>query len=176
MKRFSKLQVVLGLAVALGGCANPVDPPLIFVQTESAGINIGGSTVDQTFNFTIGYDGRDYALMPAVYEHEAGKKQQVTSNLPGEFGAVDALSVLGNFSLNAGTGEGQAAALKPSAGLGKFFATGSAAILLADGFRRKLAGEGAPVQESMGEIDQAPNIAEVFKEVDELRSPQATEN
>jgi hypothetical protein len=118
-----KLCLVSIVLAALIGCASK--PILVFGQSHTVGLTIGGSTIDQRAELSLGYQDYDIAVVPV----------EVLSEAPNDTGGVhkDSLSVLGQFELDAGTNGAQ-----PNVGLGKFFATGLAAKTLADGFRCKL--------------------------------------
>jgi hypothetical protein len=105
--------------IVTSGCSSEGDLPLIFGQSHTVGLSISGSTTDQGVELTLGYKDKDLALVPI-------EPQAVADNGVNK----DALSTFGSFSLDA---EGQATVVK--AGLGKFFATGMAARVLAEGFR-----------------------------------------
>jgi hypothetical protein len=126
--------------VALAGCARPAGTMLVFGQTQTVGITIGGSVVDQGAVFSLGYQDRNFAIVPATVPAADGGSTQVLSTVgsrdcggdpkcPGE--SLDALSVLGQFEVSTDS-------KTADVGLGKFFATGLAAQKLADGFSKKI--------------------------------------
>ena len=116
----------------LQGCANNQNMPLLFGQSHTVGITIGGSTTEQGVDFTLGYKDKNFAVVPVTVKQANGNSTQIRSQAsPGH---EDALSVLGQFQVNSDTTAG-------NVGLGKFFATGNAAKTLADGFKARL---GAP--------------------------------
>jgi hypothetical protein len=131
----------LMFASALAGCASTAELPLVFGQTHTVGISMGASTTDQGGEFTLGYRDRNVAIVPVVMSSGASGATQLSATATGGF--TDALSVLGQFEVNS-----DATARK--IGLGKFFATGLAAKVLADGFSAQLSGqpeeEQAPVK------------------------------
>lgn len=118
------------LALMAGGCVGNPNPPLLFVQTQTLGVTINGSSIQQNFELTLGYRDFDVAIVPATVT-QGGASTQVQSTVTGVgTTGADALSVLGQFEANTnGT---------PQVGLGKFFSTGLAAQKLADGFGAKL--------------------------------------
>jgi hypothetical protein len=118
--------------LALAGCADPLNPPLMFGQTESLGVVVSGSTAGQSGEFTVGYRELDFALVPVVIRQADGNYTQIRATAGDGF--QDSLSVLGQFSANA-SGSG------PDVGLGSFFATGTAAQKLADGFAARMGAE-----------------------------------
>ena len=130
------LLALLGLTLA--GCASaPGTTMLVFGQTQTVGISVGGSVPDQGAMFTLGYQDRNFAIGPATVAQAGGGATQVLSSVPDADGrpATDALSVLGQFEVRSGSdGSG-----KVDVGLGKFFATGLAAQKLADGFKARIA-------------------------------------
>jgi hypothetical protein len=128
---------VLGLSLLVCGCVSSGTTPLIFGQSHTVGISIGGGAADQSAEFTLGYRDKNIAIVPVVREDESGSGQleaHVQKDVNGVLGTDgDALSVLGQFSVDADTQE--------KVVLGKFFATGIAARRLADGFVGQLEGE-----------------------------------
>jgi len=132
--------LLLALAAAAAGCSSPPGQTmLVFGQTQTVGISIGGSVPDQGASFTLGYQDRNFAIVPATVAQGNGQATQVLSTVgadgEGGLGSTDALSVLGQFEVRSDT---RAA----NVGLGKFFATGLAAQKLADGFSEQIAGKG----------------------------------
>lgn len=113
----------------LSGCASNQNMPLVFGQMQTVGVSIGVGTSDQGADFVLGYKDKNVAIIPVTLEIEDGKRAQITSNQGNGF--KDSLSVLGQFEVQSDTSQG-------NVGLGKFFATGSAAKTLADGFKKKL--------------------------------------
>lgn len=118
-------------------CSTHGNTMLVFGQTQTLGISIGGSATDQGASFTLGYQDKNFAVVPATVRHADGSSTQVLSTVgnpgsrPGQ--SQDALSVLGQFSVSTNS-------RTADVGLGKFFATGLAAQKLADGFSERLAG------------------------------------
>lgn len=133
------------VAMLASGCATNTDTPLIFVQSNTAGISIGGSATDQGADFVLGYKGSDFAIVPVVAIQKDGNTAPIKA-ISGT-GHSDALSVFGQFKANSGTDP-----KTPKIGLGKFFATGQAARRLADGFAVGM-GDRAPANGSGGSGD-----------------------
>ena len=143
MKVYFRTVGTLGVFAHLAGCTNiPPNMPLLFAETNTIGIGISATAADQGGDFTLGYKSKDVAIVPVVVikadgtvehirgkeEHEAGSKDPHTFQ--------DAYSVLGQFDTRSSrTGQ--------EVVLGRFFATGQAAVYLAEGFKAKLEG-GAP--------------------------------
>jgi hypothetical protein len=114
----------------LSGCASTLDPPLVFVQTTSVGITAASSGGQATPELTVGYRDVDVALVPVTKG-----ALPIGSSTPGKNGAFeDAYSVLGQFDVGA--------SVTPGITLGKFFATGTAASKLAEGYRCQLGAKG----------------------------------
>lgn len=143
MTRNPLLRALTGLAAAglLGGCASaPGTTMLVFGQTTTIGIAVGGSVTDQGASFSLGYQDRNFAIVPATVQQADGGATQVRSVASdtgpgGRQSSEDALSVLGQFDVQSRTdGSGRV-----DIGLGKFFATGLAAKVLADGFKERIA-------------------------------------
>ncbi len=129
----NKIIALISLTTLLYGCASPkANIPLVFGQSHTVGISIGGSAADQGVDFTLGYKDKDIAIVPVTIEQKDGGNTQIKAKA--EVGHEDALSVFGQFELNSDTKQA-------NVGLGKFFATGLAAKVLADGFKEKLAKE-----------------------------------
>lgn len=127
------IAIVVASQVLTGCAANLKNPPLLFGQTESLGITVNGSATQQNAEITLGYRDFNIAIVPVTVTQQTGAVTQIQSTADEYVGQSfqDALSVLGQF-------EASAKATSPEVGLGKFFATGSAAKELADGFARKL--------------------------------------
>lgn len=113
---------------------------LIYAQSATIGIGISvqTSTSEQGPNFTLGYSGRDIAVIPTMDWHSNGNSARLTSRdqlkrdgraakNPSDSGEVDAYSVFGQFSATTST-------QSIDFGLSRFFSTGLAARNLADGF------------------------------------------
>lgn len=134
----SQLTLMLGAAaVAAAGCSTPGQTMLVFGQTQTVGISIGGTVPDQGASFSLGYQDKNFAIVPATVAHADGSSTQVMSTVGKDGkGGSDALSVLGQFEVRSST-------RTADVGLGKFFATGLAAQKLADGFSEQIAGSAA---------------------------------
>jgi len=128
--KFSYLLIPVALAVT--GCASNPDLPLIFGASNTIGISIGGSVPEQGGDFTIGYRGQDFALVPVTVVQPDGAEQQIGSEVRGDK-FQDSFSVLGQFEAKASQ-----SSTGPKTGLGKFFATGVVAKKLSDGFAKRL--------------------------------------
>ncbi|MEW9799281.1 hypothetical protein [Alteromonas sp. CYL-A6] len=133
---------VLTMAVAgTAGCASNQSTPLVFGQQQTVGISIGAGASEQGADFVLGYKDKNVAIIPVTLATSENSQAQIISEQKQESGAdkgvrfKDALSVLGQFEANTSSTSGDV-------GLGKFFATGAAAKTLADGFKKKLEGEG----------------------------------
>lgn len=139
MRHAIRICTALSAAVITSACSTQGNTMLVFGQTQTLGISIGGSATDQGATFTLGYQDKNFAIVPATVRQPDGSSTQVLStvgnpkNKAGQ--SQDALSVLGQFSVNTST-------KSADVGLGKFFATGLAAQKLADGFSEKLAASG----------------------------------
>lgn len=138
---------VFGLVlVSLGGCGNVDSSHLVFGQKISVGLTIDASAPEQSGELSLGYKDRNIAVIPVAVKAENADKYQTLGAYGPESkseagtdgsgklaaGASDAYSTVGQFELATG-GNGTA-----SVGLGKFFATGVAAQILAEGFAAKL--------------------------------------
>jgi hypothetical protein len=139
MRHAIRICTALGAAILTSACSTQGNTMLVFGQTQTLGISIGGSATDQGATFTLGYQDKNFAIVPATVRQPDGSSTQVLSTVgnpnskPGQ--SQDALSVLGQFSVNTST-------KSADVGLGKFFATGLAAQKLADGFSEKLSSSG----------------------------------
>lgn len=130
MKTINTFLIAAGL-LTISGCAANQNLPLIFGQSQTVGISIGGGSSEQSVDFTLGYKDRNIAIVPIAIEVSEGQHAQVGSMSGENFD--DSFSVLGQFEVRTDTSQGDV-------GLGKFFATGAAAKALADGFADKLGG------------------------------------
>jgi hypothetical protein len=123
--------LMIFVATLLSACAEiPRNMPLVFGETLTFGASISGSTTDQGVEVTIGFKSRDIALVPVAIERRDGTIDKLSAGISA--GNTDAFSVLGQFDSKT------AAGTSAEVGLGRFFATGSAAQVLAAGFRCKL--------------------------------------
>jgi hypothetical protein len=127
---------LLAASCLVSSCATQGNSMLVFGQTQTLGISIGGSATDQGATFTLGYQDKNFAIVPATVRQPDGSSTQVLSTVGSrrdrQGQSEDALSVLGQFSVNTSS-------RTADVGLGKFFATGLAAQKLADGFSERLA-------------------------------------
>lgn len=140
------------LCIALTGCASdlPRNMPLVFGEAITVGIGIGASTADQGGDFTLGFKSKDVAIIPVVAYDNDGSPVQIQADISDTTSGdestettadskivtrkpvtktinKDSYSVLGQFgSVTDGAGK--------RVGLGKFFATGAAALQLSEGF------------------------------------------
>lgn len=121
-----KLILVLGATLIMPGCGDR-ERTLTFAQVEVLGIQTSaGAGSPQPVELTLGYKGVNYANVPTVVRarDESGVERDIVLTSKGPGGREDALSVYGHFKAQAGAA--------PTASLGKFFATGVAAQVLAD--------------------------------------------
>jgi hypothetical protein len=111
--------------------------PLLFAQSQTFGVSIGGTAQEQGVDMTLGFRDRNFAIVPVSTPQAGGTYTQLAAKVTADDNASgsDAFSVLGQFDANTD-------AKTARVGLGKFFATGIAARRLADGFSRRLANEG----------------------------------
>ena len=125
--------VLLGGCLALPACLPNF--PLVFGQAHSLGVTINGSPARQSAELTLGYRDLDVAVVPvtAIQPNGATTQLKSTANACPNQQYEDALSVLGQFEVSSKSET-------PQISLGKFFATGTAAKKLADGFAAELAG------------------------------------
>ncbi|WPZ33109.1 hypothetical protein T8K17_17920 [Thalassobaculum sp. OXR-137] len=134
----STIVTVVLAGFGLTGCGNMSGADLIFGQQESMGLSISASAPQQGGGLTLGYSSLDIAIVPVVIETASGnivvKGETKTLDDRGESagGLSDALSTIGQFEVETGSDT------VLSAGLAKFFATGNAAQVLAQGFADKL--------------------------------------
>jgi len=115
-------------------CSLVPNPPLLFGEAQTLGITINATTTTQGAELTIGYRSVDIAVIPTTVTQASGAVTQIEAKIKTSAGEeyIDGLSVLGQFQSNAQAGTAV------QAGLGKFFATGQAAKVLADGFKTQL--------------------------------------
>ena len=124
----SKILIVCGAASVLAGCSTYPNAPLVFYQATTVGISASTTGSSATPELSLGYRDTDVALVPVTDQNG----QQIRGRNPTGTGGTyfsDAMSVFGQFQVNANAGTAT------NAGLGKFFATGLAAQDLAAGFR-----------------------------------------
>lgn len=115
---------------SLTGCAVPTANPVIFGQETSVGISIGQSAATQIPEFKVGYNDANVAYLPTVAVDGDGNLTALGGVIDGNGGSYkETYSVLGQFDVEATNGTNG-----PGAKLGKFFATGNAAVKLSAGF------------------------------------------
>lgn len=148
----TSLIVAMAATGLLTACGNVDSSHLIFGQQHIVGLSISASAPEQGGALTLGLRDNDIAIVPVAVKQKDGSytlmraetdNADVTTTYANktvekkENGKItDSFSTLGNFELKAG--QDGVNKLAPSVGLGKFFATGNAAQILADGFRTKL--------------------------------------
>ncbi|MDP1533679.1 MAG: hypothetical protein Q8N44_21500 [Rubrivivax sp.] len=114
----------------------PYQSPLVFVRTDTIGINIGGSIVEQGMRFAIGADFNNVALIPPATRNGQGRHSDLYA-IDAEGKRTDVLSVLGQF-------ESTTATKGLNLGLKRYFATGLAARNLAQALGAEIAKQPPP--------------------------------
>ena len=164
--------MVAAASAAMSGCTTA--PSLVFGQSHSVGISIGGGASDMGAELSIGYKDRDIAVVPVAIVKQDGTINEdgmVTAQVSSRHGSgydTDSLSVLGQFKVDTN-------ATAKSAGLGKFFATGLAAQKLADGFACQLSGEYCPTDETPEADEEETQTAEAEQTGQNAAATAATE-
>jgi hypothetical protein len=130
-----KSSALLTGTLALAGCSQTGNAPLLFGQTHTVGIGIHGSAAQQGADLTVGYKDFNIAIVPVTATTPSGQLLPILADVrgTGTDGGRDALSVFGHFGATAEAGTTQKVVL------GKFFATGLAAQRIATGFATQLA-------------------------------------
>ena len=131
------IRTLLACAVVAGvlsGCEAVPNPPLVFAQSQTLGVTIAGSPAAQGGEFTVGYRDWNMAVVPVTVTQGDGSVTALTASANEQAGQdfQDAFSTLGQFEAEVEGGT------SPKVGLGKFFATGLAAKVLADGFAKSM--------------------------------------
>lgn len=138
MKIGTALIMIIALP-ALAACGNVDSAHLVFGQQQSVGLDITTPSASSPGgSLSLGYKDKNIAVVPVAVKGDNDTYMRLggaNKTNGGKEDINDSYSTIGQFELNAGENG------KPSVGLGKFFATGVAAQYLADGFRKKLAGE-----------------------------------
>lgn len=135
-----KIFRAMPLVLVAAGCGNVDSAHLIFGQRHVVGLQISASAPEQGASLTLGYSDMNIAIIPVAVngrdpdapEGESYQRLGSTNNRTADSDRNDSYSTLGQFEMK--TGENGTA----SVGLGKFFATGVAAQVLAEGFKAKL--------------------------------------
>ncbi|NRF69682.1 hypothetical protein HLB44_22000 [Aquincola sp. S2] len=127
MSHRSLLPAALLATAALGGCSS--NPPLMFGDHVSFGLQLGTDTAGSGGSVTLGYKQRSVAIVPVSVLDEQGNAQAMRG-IDGQ--ERDALSVFAVF-------ESAAPAANERLRIGQVFSTGSAAQLLAQGYECQLA-------------------------------------
>lgn len=118
-------------ALMAGGCASNGEKPLVFASSNVFGLSLGGSVSDAGGEFVVGYKGANFAVIPVSGVQPSGAEELVGANYGQTH--MDSYSVIGQFNATA-----KQAKTGANAGLGKFFATGTASQNIAYGFARKM--------------------------------------
>ena len=134
MMRWRTIVFAISMPSILSGCNTTADVPLVFVQTTSVGISASATGGTATPELTVGYRDVDVAVVPVT------RGGLLINSVNPQNGAQfsDALSVIGQFQVGAN------ANTAPNVTLGKFFATGTAASKLAEGYRCQAGGANVP--------------------------------
>lgn len=103
----------------------------MFGASNVYGVSIGANVAETGAEFVVGYKGGDIALIPVSAIQKGGGEEAVGAAKSDTH--KDSYSVIGQFDGNAGRSPGGA-----KAGLGKFFATGTAAQNIAHGFAKQM--------------------------------------
>ena len=179
MKLTTKIIAVSVLLFGVGGCAS-TERHLMFVSSDTFGLDVTASTTDTGAGFTVGYKGNDFTVMPTYvgYEDEDGNISdalEISSYGAGLDSETDALSVFASFNANSPLGIGQDGESDSTFGLSKFFATGLSARQLASGVACALI-----VSEIKGETNISPRFdpASCLNKAQELQegSPSTSSN
>ena len=76
----NKIIALISLTTLLYGCASPkANIPLVFGQSHTVGISIGGSAADQGVDFTLGYKDKELWVSPNN-AHPNEKGQDIASS------------------------------------------------------------------------------------------------
>jgi len=120
------------VAAMLGGCGSVPNPPLVFAQSQTLGVTVAASPATQGGEFTVGFRDWNLAVVPVTVTQGDGTVTSLTAsaNESADQDFQDAFSTLGQFEAEVEGGTSR------KVGLGKFFATGLAAKVLADGFAK----------------------------------------
>jgi len=125
------------VVLTVSGCNTSGTGPLTFIQAQTVGISASAGGAQVAPEVSLGYRDLDVAFVPTMTADGTPLKASETQS---NFTETDALSVIGQFNVNS-TAAATNANFK--ADLGKFFATGMAAKVVADGFSAQLKGKGA---------------------------------
>ena len=132
MNRMLALATMCTVAILAAGCATNGEAPLLFAASNIYGVSIGGNVADTGGEFVVGHKGADFAVIPVSAIQPGGGEELVGAADRASL-YKDSYSVIGQFG-------GSATKTKKgaNAGLGKFFATGTAAQNIAQGFAKKM--------------------------------------
>lgn len=127
IQQFRRLGWIAG-ATALTACGS--NPPLLFADYTSFGLQLGTEVAGAGGSVTLGYKARSVAVVPvSAVDIDGSAKQRRSSDADSK----DALSVFASFESASGAGSGKVE-------LGQLFATGIAAQELTNGYKCKLSG------------------------------------
>lgn len=150
--RYVSLMSLFASALALGACATG-GSPLTFIESNTLGISIASGAPEGAVELTVGYVGRNVAIVPVTASYGNPEHQTFVGSQRSVNGDYDAFSVFANFTAAAGVTDGGKTS---KAGFGKFFATGLAADKLAEGFAARM----GFVDEARGKVASMASPAE----------------
>lgn len=126
------------ICLALGVAACSSNPPLMFADNVTFGLQVGNATTAAGGSVSLGYKHQSAAIVPVSALDRDGKAQELKSTDVGPAGAArrkDALSVFAVFE----TSKAEATPFR----VGQTFATGLAAQHITQGYACKLSGDKA---------------------------------
>lgn len=139
--------------LALAGCASG-GSPLTFLESNTFGVSIAGGVPEGSVELTLGYAGRNVAIVPVTAALVEPGPQTFIGSQRGDAGDYDAFSVFANFNAAASVKDGKTSTTR----FGKFFATGLAADKLAEGFASQM-GDGNATADKTDKTDKASKPA-----------------
>ncbi len=76
-----KLWALLGAPLLVAGCSTSDNFPLIFGQTQTVGLSIGGSTTDQGAELVLGFKDKNIAIIPVTIRQADGGSTQIEAQV-----------------------------------------------------------------------------------------------
>jgi len=124
-----KMAGAFGLMATLAACGATGDRKTIFVATHTYGVSIGGDATGSGADFTLGFKGASFAIIPVTAYDENGTEVAIGAKGTPDGPVKDSYSVIGQFTGKSGS---------DGVGLGKYFATGDASRNIAFGVSTRM--------------------------------------
>jgi hypothetical protein len=157
--------IMAAAAALMAGCATSSNPPLMFGDSTTYGLQLGNDTATAGGSVSLGYKAQSVAVVPVSVLDDAGTPHLLNGH--GDKGLRDAMSVFASFK-NTGATDSTAQTVR----LGQVFSTGLAAQALTMGY---LCREWSDERCGKTAVDNAVAAAEAANKLAASRPAAATE-